>query len=214
MNLRLSESMGSEHPKQRGPQQYCRQNFSHTVFFSDITKRAVAMLRGEAQAPVFWRIDANGTYVDNCMAGWPAPGEIDNYSCGFECQDLSSRFHTTCMALANLGLDLTKTPEEFMRSDLSKLNRSQSTVMASLVTIGFLLPRTVKLENVGGCPAQELLAYLRKVRSEYIWFGHQTDAADYDSDSCRFRLSIIGTPARSFNETCLNNDSRYLYMLH
>ena len=79
------------------------------------------------------------------------PGELANYSCGFECQDLTSRNES------GSPLRLDKSPETWLLHDLENCNRSQNTLMASLVTIKATLPRSFNLENVGNCPTLELL---------------------------------------------------------
>ena len=112
---------------------------------------------------------------------WPQkPGELSNYAVGFECQDLTGR------NVSSTALDFGNTPEQCLRMDIATLSRSQKTLMASLVTIKFLQPRTFLLENVGECPAAKLRDYIADYLPEYAVWGNQTDAADLGATPTAF----------------------------
>ena len=166
--------------------------------YSDVIERARRMVAGETKSPALWYRDASGLFNEDVEAAWPSPGTLHNYSCGFECQDYSAR-NTNKEKAEKLFSVLRHPPAHyFVNQDAFKaLGRSETTLLASLVAVTYLLPRTVLLENVNGGPASELLAYLRHELPNYVWFGNFTDASDFGSYSDRFRLSIIGTQSPS-----------------
>ena len=191
--LDIREAFGSEHASATHAHKYLRQNFAHEIIFDDVVERARRMTLGHNKSKVIWTTSGDGDGV--AEAEWPRPGIIDNYSCGFECQDLSTRLHSKKETVGK-PLRLDQHPSLYFKgSDFEDLGRSEVTLMASLVTVIHLLPRTVLLENVGGCAAHALLEYIRTHLPNYTWFGNQTDAADFGSDSSRFRLSIVGVHA-------------------
>lgn len=105
-------------------------------------------------APVKFSKISGCTEGESKLAPWPSPGTLNNYSVGFECQDLCGRHDS------GIPLDLSKSPNQFM-ADIGSRSRSQKMLMVSLVTIRGMLPRTALIENVVGWPTRNLIENLQ-----------------------------------------------------
>lgn len=123
---------------------YIGQNLNIQVLFLDMVERAVRMLQGHRSFPTVFRSQEGTQHETGGSHALPEPYTIDNYSVGFECQDLSLRNEQG----KSLGLECS--PEQYLLTRRNSLGRSERTLMASLVTIKKLQPRTVFLENVRG----------------------------------------------------------------
>ena len=58
--------------------------------------------------------------------------------------------------------------------------------------IRHLQPRTVRLENVNGCPAKDVLQFVATELPRYRWTLILADGADFGSCSLRPRIYIVG----------------------
>ncbi len=110
----------------------------------------------------------------------PRKGSLHNYQVGFECQDLSHR------NTARRGLDLEVRPGEECSG------RSMRTLMDSLYTVQQMRPLTFNIENVGGCPAQDLGTYIQELLPQYQIMCWRLDACDFLGASSRFRMHLTG----------------------
>lgn len=182
-NINLTECFGSEAQSAYHCRKYPRQNLALEVLFIDVVARALAMLNNKTGSEAEDLTNPLGTSEQP----WPAPGDTSVYACGFVCTELSKANKD------GTALNLDNTPETHLLQRLDQCGQSQRTLMASLVTIKKLLPKTFLLENVGGCPASPLLAYIKDYLStDYFCFGNLTNAADFGTPTERYRLSIIG----------------------
>ena len=185
-DIALENVFGSEAADAKHCHKYLHSNLRITTLYIDLVERTSRMLDGSSSTAAV-RIGTDGE-LQTYETALPKPGLLDNYSIGFECQDLSGRNSSGTL------LDLSHDPSWFFATGfperVQSMTRSQRTLVSSMLTIKRLQARTILIENVGSCPTDALLAYFRTHLPGYIWWGNQSEAADFGSESFRYRLSI------------------------
>ena len=158
--LQLVHEFASEHPTSYACHKYLGQNNTPRRLYADMHKRTAA------GGPVVF-CDQDLTPDDKGNVALPE--WLDAYMTGFECQDLSfaNRHGTPLVLMMQEG------------ETIDGLGKSSATLHDSLKLVETLMPRSVTLENVGGCPAQDLLNYLKERLPMYVWGCFRADSADF-----------------------------------
>jgi hypothetical protein len=84
-------------------------------------------------------------------------------------------------------VDLSSVGDEELQCE----SDSTKTLLASIRTIQELTPSSFTLENVGGCPAQEVIDFLKTHLPQYICIAFRLNALDYGSAKISCILSVL-----------------------
>ena len=84
-------------------------------------------------------------------------------------------------------MDLSSVGDEELQCE----SDSTKTLLASIRSIQELAPSSFTLENVGGCPAQEVMEFLKTHLPQYICIAFRLNAVDYGSATISFIPSVL-----------------------
>ena len=187
----VSNEFSSETAEAIHCHQFITSNSKSKVLFKDMVERALRGGIGKVMTHFGHSLDNKSSLGCNIVsphgscqesAKLPEPGFIDNYQVGFVCKDLSGASRTPMQLL----LDSTRMAEP-------TTGASSQTLLASVQAIKSIRCRTWTIENVGGCPAEQLVSYLMSQLGDmYTIMAWKLEALDLGEDSWRFRLYIVG----------------------
>ena len=161
VGLVLHHRFASEHKDAKHCHAYIKQNIPTECLFKDMHKRSA-----EHGGPVvFCDPHIHCKPPKGCggqaWARLPAAGSLQNYTAGFECQDLSAaNRHGRPLTLSS-AISMEETGIEEDSNDDEAGGRSSRTFRDSVETIDRLGPRSALLENVGRAPLAIVVAWLR-----------------------------------------------------